>query len=73
MRTVLIEELNAALDELPGEQREVFVSHELMGYSFSEIAARTGVGENTLRTRKYYAVQYLRERLRDIYDEFMQG
>jgi DNA-directed RNA polymerase specialized sigma24 family protein len=44
-----------------------------MGYSFTEIAGRTGVGENTLRTRKYYAVQYLRERLRDIYDEFVQG
>jgi RNA polymerase sigma factor (sigma-70 family) len=73
MRNLLLEELNAALDELPEEQREVFVAHELMGYSFTEIAGRTGVGENTLRTRKYYAVQYLRERLRDIYDEFVQG
>ena len=73
MRNLLLEELNAALDELPEEQREVFVAHELMGYSFSEIAARTAVGENTLRTRKYYAVQYLRERLRDIYEEFVQG
>jgi RNA polymerase sigma factor (sigma-70 family) len=73
MRKLLLEELNAALDELPEEQREVFVAHELMGYSFNEIAAQTGVGQNTLRTRKYYAVQYLRERLRDIYDEFVQG
>lgn len=73
MRNLLLQELNGALDELPEEQREVFVAHELMGYSFSEIAARTGTGENTLRTRKYYAVQYLRERLRDIYDEFVQG
>ena len=73
MRSLLVEELNAALDELPEEQREAFVAHELMGYSFSEMAARTGIGENTLRTRKYYAVQYLRERLRDIYDEFMQS
>jgi RNA polymerase sigma factor (sigma-70 family) len=73
MRNLLLEELNGALDELPEEQREVFVAHELMGYSFSEIAGRTGIGENTLRTRKYYAVQYLRERLRDIYDEFVQS
>ena len=73
MRNLLLDELNGALDELPEEQRDVFVAHELMGYSFTEIAARTGVGENTLRTRKYYAVQYLRERLRDIYDEFLQG
>ena len=73
MRGLFLEELGAALDELPEEQREVFLAHELMGYSFTEIAARTGIGENTLRTRKYYAVQYLRERLRDIYDEFMQG
>ena len=73
MRSFLLKELNGALDELPEEQREVFVAHELMGYSFTEIAARTGTGENTLRTRKYYAVQYLRERLRDIYDEFVQG
>lgn len=73
MRNLLLQELNGALDELPEEQREVFVAHELMGYSFSEIAARTGTGENTLRTHKYYAVQYLRERLRDIYDEFVQG
>lgn len=72
MRKLLLEELNAALDELPEEQREVFVAHELLGYSFTEIAARTSTGENTLRTRKYYAVQYLRERLRDIYDEFME-
>jgi RNA polymerase sigma factor (sigma-70 family) len=69
LRRLFVEELNAALDELPQEQRDVFVAHELMGYTFTEIAARTSIGENTLRTRKYYAVQYLRERLRDIYDE----
>jgi len=73
MQSVFLEELDAALDQLPEEQREVFVAHELMGYSFNEIAARTGLGEDTLRTRKYYAVQYLRERLRDIYDEFMES
>ncbi len=73
MRNLLLQELNAALEELPQEQREVFVAHELMGYSFSEIAAGSGIGENTLRTRKYYAVQYLRERLRDVYEELLQG
>ncbi len=73
MRNLLLQELNAALEELPQEQREVFVAHELMGYSFSEIAAGSCIGENTLRTRKYYAVQYLRERLRDVYEELLQG
>ena len=73
MRSLFLEELDSALDELPGEQREVFVDHEIMGLSFSEIAARTGIGENTLRTRKFYAVQYLRQRLHDIYDEFLKS
>jgi RNA polymerase sigma factor (sigma-70 family) len=69
-RTVLLEELDAALDELPEEQREVFVAHELMGYSFKEISAQTGVSVNTLLSRKHYAVLFLRERLQDIHDEF---
>jgi RNA polymerase sigma factor (sigma-70 family) len=69
-RSVLLEELDAALDELPEEQREVFVAHELMGYSFKEIAAETGVSVNTLLSRKHYAVLYLRERLQSIHDEF---
>jgi RNA polymerase sigma factor (sigma-70 family) len=69
-RSVLLEELDAALDELPEEQREVFVGHELMGYSFKELAAQTGVSVNTLLSRKHYAVLHLRERLQDIYDEF---
>ncbi len=73
IRGLLLEELDAALDELPQEQREVFVQHELMGYSFHEIAARTGVGVNTLLSRKHYAVEHLRRRLRKIYDEFMSG
>src|SRR5580700_4180570 len=68
-RSVLLEELDDALDELPAEQREVFVAHELMGYSFKEISARTGVGVNTLLSRKHYAVSHLRERLQDVYDE----
>src|SRR5712691_4901663 len=54
-RSVLLEEMDAALDELPEQQREVFVAHEFMGYSFKEIAAQTGVGVNTLLSRKHYA------------------
>lgn len=69
-RSVLLEELDAALDELPEEQREVFEAHELMGYSFKEISAQTGVSVNTLLSRKHYAVLFLRERLHDIHDEF---
>jgi RNA polymerase sigma factor (sigma-70 family) len=69
-RSGLLEELDAALDELPDEQREVFVAHELMGYSFKELAEQTGVSVNTLLSRKHYAVVYLRGRLRSIRDEF---
>jgi len=69
-RSVLLEELDDALDELPAEQREVFVAHEVMGYSFKELAAETGVSVNTLLSRKHYAVMHLRERLQAIYDEF---
>ena len=71
-RSVLLEELEEALEELPEEQREVFVAHELEGLSFKEIAARTGVGVNTLLSRKHYAVIQLRQRLQAIYDEFMK-
>jgi RNA polymerase sigma factor (sigma-70 family) len=71
-RSVLLEELDDALDELPEEQREVFVGHELMGYSFKELSAQTGVSVNTLLSRKHYAVLYLRRRLQAIYDEFMR-
>ena len=69
-RRVLIEELETAIDELPPEQREVFVAHELEGRSFKEMAAATGVSVNTLLSRKRYAVLHLRERLQNIYDEF---
>jgi RNA polymerase sigma factor (sigma-70 family) len=72
-RSVLLDELDAALDELPDEQREVFIGHELMGYSFKEIAEQTGTSVNTLLSRKHYAVLHLRERLRDIHDEFTKG
>ena len=71
-RSVLLEEIDEALDELPTEQREVFIAHELMGYSFKEISAQTGVSVNTLLSRKHYAVLHLRERLQGIYDEFMR-
>ena len=69
-REILVEEIDAALDELPEEQREVFVAHELEGMSFKEMAAATGLGVNTLLSRKHYAVVFLRQRLRAIYDEF---
>jgi RNA polymerase sigma factor (sigma-70 family) len=72
-RNVLLDELEGALDELPDEQREVFVAHELEGQSFKEMAAETGLSVNTLLSRKHYAVLYLRERLRSIYEEFAGG
>ena len=69
-REVLMEEIDAAMDELPEEQREVFVAHEIEGRSFNELAASTGLGVNTLLSRKHYAVLHLRRRLQVIYDEF---
>jgi RNA polymerase sigma factor (sigma-70 family) len=69
-RNVLLEELELAVSELPDEQREVFLAHEVEGRSFKEIAAATGVNVNTLLSRKRYAVRRLRERLQRIYDEF---
>jgi len=72
-RQVLLEELELALDELPEEQREVFVAHELEGRSFKEIAEETSVSINTLLSRKRYAVLHLRERLQSIYDEFTKA
>lgn len=69
VRAVLLEEIEAALDELPREQREVFVAHEMEGRSFKEMAAEKGVSVNTLLSRKHYAVMHLRQRLRGIYEE----
>jgi RNA polymerase sigma factor (sigma-70 family) len=66
----LHEELELALDELPRDQREVFVAHELEGRSFKELAAASGVSVNTLLSRKRYAVLHLRERLQSVHDEF---
>jgi len=70
VRSVLLDELELALDELPDEQREVFILHELEGRSFKELSAESGVNINTLLARKRYAVLHLRERLRSIYEEF---
>jgi RNA polymerase sigma factor (sigma-70 family) len=70
LRNVLHDELELALDELPQEQRDVFVAHELEGRTFKEMAAATGVNVNTLLSRKRYAVLHLRDRLQSIYDEF---
>jgi RNA polymerase sigma factor (sigma-70 family) len=72
-RHVLLDELEAAIDELPEEQREVFVAHEVEGRSFKEMSAETGVNVNTLLSRKRYAVLHLRERLRSIYAEFSKA
>jgi len=70
VRGVLLDELELALRELPDDQREVFVAHELDGRSFKELSAVSGVNINTLLARKRYAVLHLRERLQSIYDEF---
>jgi len=72
-RGVLLDELELAIDELPEEQREAFVAHELEGRSFKEMAAETGVSVNTLLSRKRYAVLHLRQRLQSIYDEFTKA
>lgn len=69
-RSLIWTELAEALDELPEEQKFVFVQHELEGKSFKEIAEMTGEPINTLLSRKRYAVLYLREQLQELYDEF---
>jgi RNA polymerase sigma factor (sigma-70 family) len=73
LRRALLDEIALAVEELPREQREVFVAHEVEGRSFKEIAAATGVSVNTLLSRKHYAVLHLRERLRSIYDALTTG
>jgi RNA polymerase sigma factor (sigma-70 family) len=72
-RNLLLDELELALDELPEEQRDAFVAHELEGRSFKEMAAATGISVNTLLSRKRYAVLHLRERLQGIYNEFTKA
>jgi RNA polymerase sigma factor (sigma-70 family) len=72
LRNLLLEELELALEELPDEQREVFVAHEIEGRTFRELSMETGVNINTLLARKRYAVLHLRERLQRIHDEFVE-
>jgi RNA polymerase sigma factor (sigma-70 family) len=72
-RGVLLEELEDALGELPPEQRDAFIATEIEGRSFKDLAAETGESVNTLLSRKRYAVLHLRERLRDIYEEIVEG
>jgi RNA polymerase sigma factor (sigma-70 family) len=69
-RNLLLDALDEALDELPAAQREVFVAHELMGRSFKDISAKTGLSVNTLLSRKRYAVLHLRQRLQSIYENY---
>jgi RNA polymerase sigma factor (sigma-70 family) len=69
-RSLLLDALEEALEELPQAQREVFVAHELMGQSFKEMSAETGLSVNTLLSRKHYAITHLRERLQLIYEDF---
>ena len=73
VRNMLLDELELALDELPDEQREAFVGHELEGRSFKEMSEETGVSVNTLLSRKRYAVLRLRQRLQSIYNELAKG
>jgi RNA polymerase sigma factor (sigma-70 family) len=71
-RSVLLEEIDEALEEMPEEQRSVFIAHEWEGYSFKELSEETGVSVNTLLSRKHYAVLHLRRRLQSIHEEFMR-
>ncbi len=68
----MLEEIDEALENMPEEQRSVFIAHEWEGYSFKELSAETGVSVNTLLSRKRYAVLHLRRRLRSIYEEFQK-
>lgn len=71
LRNLFWEELQIALDELPSEQRDVFVQNEIDGIAFKDIAAQTGVSVATLISRKRYAVLHLRERLQVLKDELL--
>ncbi len=72
LRKLLLEQLEIALAELPAEQRDVFIAHELDGRSFKELSVESGVNVNTLLARKRYAVLHLRERLQNIHDEILR-
>ena len=71
IRSLVMEELNNALEDLPSSQREVFEMTEMEGMSFNEISQLTGEPVNTLISRKHYAVLYLRDRLKILYDELI--
>lgn len=71
VRRVVLDEIDLALEELPEAQRAVFIAHEIEGRSFKDIAAETGIGVNTLLSQKHYAVQFLRRRLKDVYEEYL--
>ena len=71
-RSVLMDEIEEALEDMPEEQRSVFIAHEWEGYSFKELSAETGVSVNTLLSRKHYAVLHLRSRLQSIYEQFVK-
>jgi RNA polymerase sigma factor (sigma-70 family) len=70
-RAVLLDEIEAALDELPSDQHAAFVGHELEGRSFKELAAEAGISVNAMVLRKHHAVLYLRRRLQELHDEFL--
>lgn len=70
VKKMLMQEILDAIEELPDEQKTVFVAHEIEGRSFKEIAGKTGVSVNTLLSRKRYAILFLRTRLKEMYDEF---
>jgi len=71
MKKIMSEAIMQAIDELPADQRQVFLQHELEGKSFKEMSEETGIGVNTLLSRKRYAVLFLRERLSELYNEFL--
>lgn len=73
LRAFFWKALQDALEELPEEQRAVFVWHELADLSFNEIATLTGENVNTLISRKRYAVLHLRERLLTLYREIVES
>lgn len=72
IRGVLLDELELAIETLPDEQREVFIAHEVDGISFKDLSAETGISVSTLLSRKRYAILHLRERLQNIYNEFVK-
>lgn len=69
-RRIMLEAIEDAIEELPKEQRDIFIAHEVMGISFKQYAAESGIGMNTLLSRKRYAMLSLRQRLQSLYDEF---